>query len=89
MHGRGPNFCWLGQVDGLLFCIYVNPFLPSIFNSLDFSSNNTCIVPVTEQADVNVLKELEVFLMGMFRDTNFFFQKSTKQENERFDVQET
>ena len=36
MIGRGPNFCLLGHVTGLLFCIYVKIFLPSIFNSVDF-----------------------------------------------------
>ena len=36
MIGRGPNFCLLGHVTGLLFCLYVKIFLPSIFNSVDF-----------------------------------------------------
>ena len=36
MIGRGPNSCLLGHVTGLLFCLYVKIFLPSIFNSLDF-----------------------------------------------------
>ena len=34
--GRGPNSCLLGHVTGLLFCLYVKIFLPSIFNSVDF-----------------------------------------------------
>ena len=35
--GRGPNSCLLGYVTGLLFCLYVKLFLPSIFNnSVDF-----------------------------------------------------
>ena len=34
--GRGPNSCLLGHVTGLLFCLYVKLFLPSIFNSVDF-----------------------------------------------------
>ena len=34
--GRGPNSCLLGQVSGLLFCIYVKLFLRSTFNSVDF-----------------------------------------------------
>ena len=33
---RGPNSCLLGHVTGLLFCLYVKIFLPSIFNSVDF-----------------------------------------------------
>ena len=36
MIGRGPNSCLLGQVTGLLFCLYVKLFLPSIFNSVEF-----------------------------------------------------
>ena len=36
MIGRGPNFCLLGHVTGLLFCLYVKLFLPSSFNSVDF-----------------------------------------------------
>ena len=34
--GRGPNCCLLGHMTGLLFCLYVNIFLPSIFNLFDF-----------------------------------------------------
>ena len=36
MIARGPNSCLLGHVTGLLFCLYVKIFLPSIFNSVDF-----------------------------------------------------
>ena len=36
MIGRGPSSCFLGHVTGLLFCLYVKLFLPSIFNSIDF-----------------------------------------------------
>ena len=36
MIGRGPNSCLLGHVIGLLFCLYVKLFPPSIFNSVDF-----------------------------------------------------
>ena len=36
MIGRGPNSCLLGHVTGLLLCLYVKPFLASIFNSVDF-----------------------------------------------------
>ena len=35
MIGRGPNSCLLGHVTGLLFCLYVKIFVPSIFNSVD------------------------------------------------------
>ena len=33
--GRGPNSCLLGNLTGLLFCLYVKIFLPSIFSSFD------------------------------------------------------
>ena len=36
MIGRAPNSCLLGHVTGILFCLYVKVFLPSIFNSVDF-----------------------------------------------------
>ena len=36
MIGRGPNSCLFGHVTGLLFCLCVKPFLPSVFNSVDF-----------------------------------------------------
>ena len=36
MIGRGPNSCLLGHVTGLLFCLYVKIFLPSIFILIDF-----------------------------------------------------
>ena len=36
MIGRGPNCCLLGHVTGLLFCLYIKIFLPSIFNFFDF-----------------------------------------------------
>ena len=36
MIGGGPNSCLFGHVPGLLLCLYVKLFLPSIFNSVDF-----------------------------------------------------
>ena len=36
MIGRGPNSSLLGHVTGLIFCLYVKIFLPSIFNLIDF-----------------------------------------------------
>ena len=33
--GRGPNSCLLGHATGLLFCLNVKIFLPSIFNSVN------------------------------------------------------
>ena len=44
--GKGPGYCYmivrrtnsslLGHLTGLLICLYVKIFLPSIFNSVDF-----------------------------------------------------
>ena len=36
MIGRGPNCCLLDHVAGLLFCLYVKFFLPSLFKLIDF-----------------------------------------------------
>ena len=36
MIGRGSDSCLLGHVTGLLFCLHVKIFLPSIFNSVNF-----------------------------------------------------
>ena len=36
MIGQGAKSCLLGHVTGLLFCLYVKIFVPSIFNSVDF-----------------------------------------------------
>ena len=33
---RGPISCLLGQLTGVLFCLYVKLFLPSFFNFVDF-----------------------------------------------------
>ena len=32
MIGRGPNSCLFGHITGLLFCLYLKFFFPSIFN---------------------------------------------------------
>ena len=36
MIGRGSKSCLLGRVTGLVFCLSVKIFLPSIFSSVDF-----------------------------------------------------
>ena len=36
MIGRGPNCCLFGHEAGLLFCLHIKIFLPSIFNLIDF-----------------------------------------------------
>ena len=36
MVGQGPKCSLLGHLTGLLFCLYVQLFLPSIFYLIDF-----------------------------------------------------
>ena len=53
MIGRGPIFCLLCHVTGLLFCLYVKIFLHSIFNSVDFWSSMCLIVLDIELTEKN------------------------------------
>ena len=62
--GRGPKSCLLGHLTGLPFCLKVKLFLSSIFKSVDFRSRMSCIVLDIELADLNVIKELGVFIDG-------------------------
>ena len=78
MVGRGPNSCWLGHVTGLIFCLYVKIFLPSIFNSVDFWSSMSCIVLDIELTDKNVIKELGVFIDGSVQGFSFCPPKAFK-----------
>ena len=71
MIGRGPNSCLLGHVTGLLFCLYVKLFLPSIFNSVDFSSSMSCIVLHVQLTDKNLFKELGLFIDGSVQGSSF------------------
>ena len=71
MIGRGPNSCLLGHVTGLLFCLYVKLFLPSIFNSVDFWSSMSLIVLDIELTDKNVIKELGLFIDGSVQRFSF------------------
>ena len=64
MIGRGPNSCLLGDVTGILFCLYVKLFLHSIFNSVDFWSSMSLIVLDLELTEKNIIKELGLFIDG-------------------------
>ena len=75
MIGRGPNSCSLGDVTGLLFCLYVKLFLPSILNSVDFWSSMSCIVLDIELTEKNRNKELGFFLMVLYKDFHFVHQR--------------
>ena len=61
---RGPNSCFLGHVTGLLFCLRVKLFLPSIFNSLDFWSSMSLIVLDVKLTDKNIIRELGLYIDG-------------------------
>ena len=76
--GRGRNSCLLGHVTGLLFRLYVKLFLPSIFNSVDFSSSMSFILVDDELADKNVIKELGVFIDGKVQGYSFCPPKKYK-----------
>ena len=76
MIGRGPNSCLLGHVTGLLFCPYVKIFLPSIFNSLDFSNSMSLIVSDIEPTEKNISNELGLYVDGSLQEISFFPPKT-------------
>ena len=78
MIGRGTNSCLLGHVTGLLFCLYVKLFLPSIFNSVDFCSSMSLIVLDIELTDENIIKELGLYIVGSLRVISFCPPKTFK-----------
>ena len=78
MIGRGLNTCLLGHLTGLLFCLYVKIFLPSIFNSVDFWSSMSCIVLEIELTEKNVIKKLGFFIDGSVQGFYFCPPKTFK-----------
>ena len=82
MIGRGPNSCLLGHVTGLLFCLYVKLFLPSIFNSVDFWSSMSLIVLNIELTEKNIIKEIRLFLDGSLQGFSFCPPKTFKPNNQ-------
>ena len=64
MIGREQNSCVLGHVIGLLFCLYVKLFLPSIFHFVVFRSSLSCIALAIEFANKDGIKKLG-FLIQM------------------------
>ena len=68
MIGRGPNSCLLGHVIGLVFCLYVKIFLPSISNSVDFSNSMSLILLDIELTEKNIIKEWGLFIVGSLQD---------------------
>ena len=75
---RGPSSCLPGHVTGLLFCLYVKIFLPSIFNSVDFWSSMPLIVLDRELADKNIIKELGLYIDGSLWGFSFWPPKTFK-----------
>ena len=65
-------------MTGLLFCLCVKLFLPSIFNSVNFWSSMSCIVLDIELTDKNVIKELGLFVDGSVRGFSFCPPKTFK-----------
>ena len=87
MIGRGLNSCLIGHVTGVLFCLYVKVFPPSIFNSVDFWSSMSCIVLGKELTEKNIIKELGLFLMVLYRDFHFVHRSLLNLRNRRHGTQ--
>ena len=68
---RGPNSCLLDHVTGILLCLYVKLFLPSIFNSLDISSSMTLIVLDIELTEKTIFKKLGLVIDGSLQGLSF------------------
>ena len=75
--GRGQISCLLGDVTGLLFCLYVKLFLPSIFNSVDIWSSMYLIVLDIELAEKKI-KGLGLFSDGSLQGFSFCPPKTFK-----------
>ena len=71
-------------MTGLLFCLYVELFRPSIFNSVDFWSSMSCIVLDIELTDKNVIMELGVFTDGKVQGYSFRPPKKYKPTKQAF-----
>ena len=78
MIGRGSKCCLLGHLTGLLFCLYVKIFLPSIFNLTEFWNSMSLIVVDIEITEKNIIKELEFFIDGSVQGFSFCPPKTFK-----------
>ena len=87
MIGRWTNSCLLGHVTGLLFCLYVKLFLPSVFRSVDFWSSMSCIVLDVELTEKNIIKELGFLLMVLCKDFHFVPRRLLNLINRRHGTQ--
>ena len=69
---KGPGYCYvIGHVTGLLFCLYVKIFLPSIFISVNFWNSMSCIVLDIELTDQKIIEELGLFIDGSVQGFSF------------------
>ena len=74
---QDPNFCLLGHVTGLKFCLYVKIFVTSILNSVGFWSSMSCIVVLDIQlANRVIIKWLGVSIDGKVQ--GYFFRPPKK-----------
>ena len=89
MTGRRRNSCLFPHVTGLHFCLYVKLFLPSVFNSVDFRSSMFCFVLDFELPNINLFKELGVFIDGNVQGESFCPLKGTNSSDKPFGVQTT
>ena len=82
MIGRGPNSCLLGHVTGLLLCLYVKNFLPSIFKSVDFLNSMSFILLDTELTEKDIYKELRLYIDGSLQGFSFRPTKTFKPDKQ-------
>ena len=75
---QGPNSCLLGHLIGLIFSLYVNFFVPSIFSSVDFRNSIYLIVLDIERTEKNINQELGLFFDGSLQGFSFCPPKTCK-----------
>ena len=79
---QGPSSCLLIHVTGLLICLYVRIFVPSIFTSVDFCNSISLIVLDKELAEQNINKQLRLFIAGSLQGFSFCPSKTFKLNNQ-------
>ena len=78
MIGRRPNSCLLGHVTGLLFCLHIKIFPPSIFKEIHLWISMSLIVLDIELTEKNVIKVLGLFIDGSVQGFSFCPAKTFK-----------
>ena len=76
--GRRPNSCLLGHVTKLVFCLYVELFLASIFNSINVGNSLYLFVVEKKRDQKSIRKELGPFIDGNIQGFSLCPPKSTK-----------